>query len=309
VIQAIMRDISAQKETEDTLKRARDAALSATEMKSQFVANVSHEIRTPMNGIMGMTQLLMTTPLNARQKDYVEAMSRSANALMGVINDLLDFSKIEAGRLTLEEIDFDLGALLRDILDLYIPRADAKQLALRLQRGESLPAWVRGDPLRIRQILLNLLDNAIKFTPRGEVRLTVEPAADMAGHLRFSVQDTGPGMTPEVQGRIFQAFAQGDGSVTRRFGGTGLGLTICRQLAELMGGSLTLESTPGAGSTFHLALPLPKARPGKQTLHEEAPGLSFPGGGRQSGEPETRQLHAGEPGRDRIAGRGWQGGL
>ncbi|MCP5276981.1 MAG: response regulator [Thiobacillus sp.] len=277
VIQAIMRDISAQRETEDTLKRARDAALSATEMKSQFVANVSHEIRTPMNGIMGMTQLLMTTPLTARQKDYVETVARSADALMGVINDLLDFSKIEAGRLTLEEIDFDLGAQLRDILDLYIPRADAKQLALRLERGQGLPAWVRGDPLRIRQILLNLLDNAIKFTQQGEVRLVVETPEGMPGHLRFSVRDTGPGMTSEVQDRVFQAFAQGDGSVTRRFGGTGLGLTICRQLAELMGGSLTLESTPGLGSAFHLTLPLPKARPGRQAPAEEAPGLSFPG--------------------------------
>ena len=277
VIQAIMRDISAQRETEDTLKRARDAALSATEMKSQFVANVSHEIRTPMNGIMGMTQLLMTTPLTARQKDYVETVARSANALMGVINDLLDFSKIEAGRLTLEEIDFDLGAQLRDILNLYIPRADAKQLALRLERGEGLPGWVRGDPLRIRQILLNLLDNAIKFTQQGEVRLVVEVPDDLPGHLRFSVRDTGPGMSPDVQDRVFQAFAQGDGSVTRRFGGTGLGLTICRQLAELMGGSLTLESTPGLGSAFHLTLPLPKARPGRQAPAEEAPGMSFPG--------------------------------
>ena len=277
VIQAIMRDISAQKETEDTLKRARDAALSATEMKSQFVANVSHEIRTPMNGIMGMTQLLLSTPLTPRQKDYVEAVSRSAEALMRVINDLLDFSKIEAGRLTLEEIDFDLTEELRDILDLYIPRADAKQLALRLERGKDLPDWVRGDPLRIRQILLNLLDNAIKFTQRGEVRLVVEPAAGAPGHIRFSVRDTGPGIPSEVQGRIFQAFAQGDGSVTRKFGGTGLGLTICRQLAELMGGSLTLDSTPGKGSAFHLTLPLPAARPAMTSPSEEALNLCFPG--------------------------------
>lgn len=277
VIQAIMRDISAQKETEDTLKRARDAALSATEMKSQFVANVSHEIRTPMNGIMGMTQLLLSTPLTPRQKDYVEAVSRSADALMGVINDLLDFSKIEAGRLTLEQIDFDLSSQLRDILDLYIPRADAKQLALRLERGEGLPAWVRGDPLRIRQIILNLLDNAIKFTQQGEVRLVADPITGTPGKIRFSVIDTGPGMTPEAQARVFQAFAQGDGSVTRKFGGTGLGLTICRQLAELMGGDLTLESAPGKGSMFHLTLPLPTARPGKTAQAEDTPELCFPG--------------------------------
>lgn len=276
VIQAIMRDISAQKETEDTLKRARDAALSATEMKSQFVANVSHEIRTPMNGIMGMTQLLLTTPLTARQKDYVEAVSRSADALMGVINDLLDFSKIEAGRLTLEKIDFDLDSQLQEVVKLYIPRADAKQLGLRLERGEGLPNWVRGDPLRIRQIILNLLDNAIKFTQQGEVRLVAEPIAGSPGRIRFSVIDTGPGMTPEAQTRVFQAFAQGDGSVTRKFGGTGLGLTICRQLAELMGGDLSLESEPGKGSTFRLTLPLPAVRPGKTPQSQDTPEPSFP---------------------------------
>jgi two-component system sensor histidine kinase/response regulator len=277
VIQAIMRDVSAQKESEDTLRRARDAALSATEMKSQFVANVSHEIRTPMNGIMGMTQLLQATPLAPRQKDYADAISRSANALMTVINDLLDFSKIEAGRLTLEDISFDLGTLLRDILELYVPRADAKQLALRLERSDALPSWVHGDPLRIRQILLNLLDNAIKFTSQGEVRLLVEPAQGSPGQIRFSVRDTGQGMSPEVQAKVFQAFSQADGSVSRKFGGTGLGLTICRQLAELMGGSLTLESTPGVGSTFHLTLPLPAAKPVQQTPAGAEPVLRFPG--------------------------------
>ena len=277
VIQAIMRDISAQKETEETLMQARDAALSATEMKSQFVANVSHEIRTPMNGIMGMTQLLLGSKLTTRQKDYAEAISRSADALMHVINDLLDFSKIEAGRLTVEQIDFDLTEQLQDILDLYLPRADAKRLDLRLQRHDGVPPWVKGDPLRIRQILLNLLDNAIKFTQKGEVSLKVTPVAGTPRQIRFTVQDTGLGMTPDVQARIFQAFSQGDGSVTRKFGGTGLGLTICRQLAELMGGSLTLESTPGQGSAFHLTLPLPTARPGRQIPKQTQVGMTFPG--------------------------------
>lgn len=283
VIQAIMRDVSAQKEIEETLKRARDAALSATEMKSQFVANVSHEIRTPMNGIMGMTKLLLATELTPRQRDYAETVAGSAESLMKIINDLLDFSKIEAGRLTLEQIDFDLWGQLRQILDLYKPRTDAKGLVLSMERQGGLQDWVRGDPLRLRQILLNLLDNAIKFTQRGEIHLVAEALAEVPGHIRFSVRDTGPGMSPEVQTRIFQAFAQGDGSVTRKYGGTGLGLTICRQLAELMGGSLTLESAPGRGSTFHLTLPLPESRPPRQTLPSRTPELYF---------PETRVLVA-----------------
>ncbi|MEW5769702.1 MAG: ATP-binding protein [Pseudomonadota bacterium] len=277
VIQAIMRDVSAQKETEDTLRRARDAALSAAEMKSQFVANVSHEIRTPMNGILGMTHLLQGSSLDARQKDYVEAISRSAEALMTVINDLLDFSKIEAGHLTLEDLSFDLAGHLHDILRLYHPRADAKRLSLRLDMHAGLPPWVRGDPLRIRQILLNLLDNAIKFTQQGEIVLRVAPVPGTERLIRFSVSDTGPGMSQDVQSRVFQAFAQGDGSVTRKYGGTGLGLAICRQLAELMGGSLTLESTPGAGSTFQLDLPLKASQPALQREVQAAPARRFPG--------------------------------
>jgi len=264
VIQAIMRDISAQKDVEAALKAARDAALAAVEMKSQFVANVSHEIRTPMNGIIGMTQLLLNSPLNARQRDYAETIAGSAQALMGIINDLLDFSKIEVGRLTLERIDFDLDALLKSVIELYLPRADAKNLSLRLERSPALPAWVQGDPLRVRQILLNLLDNALKFTHEGEIQLIASPIEGRPGWQRFSVQDTGIGMSQESQGRIFQAFSQADGSVSRKYGGTGLGLTICRQLAELMGGDLELESDPGKGSIFHLSLPLPASAPGRE---------------------------------------------
>jgi PAS domain S-box-containing protein len=278
VIQAIMRDISAQKEVEAALEAARDAALMAAEMKSQFVANVSHEIRTPMNGILGMTQLLLKSALNDRQQDYAQSISTSAQALMGVINDLLDFSKIEAGRLTLESIEFDLSALLKEVIELYVPRADAKNLGLRLERGDTLPAWVRGDPLRVRQVLLNLLDNAIKFTHAGEVRLIAASIDDRDGWLRISVRDSGIGMNEETQGRVFQAFSQADGSVSRKYGGTGLGLTICRQLAELMGGELTLESAPGKGSTFKLELPLPAAQAPGQALDGAKPDtLRFPG--------------------------------
>jgi two-component system sensor histidine kinase/response regulator len=278
VIQAIMRDISARKEVESALEAARDAALMAAEMKSQFVANVSHEIRTPMNGILGMTQLLLKSPLNPRQLDYAQSIATSAQALMGVINDLLDFSKIEAGRLTLESIEFDLAALLKEVTELYVPRADARNLALRLERNASLPAWVRGDPLRVRQVLLNLLDNAIKFTHEGEVRLIAEPDADRQGWLRFAVRDSGIGMNEETQGRIFQAFSQADGSVSRKYGGTGLGLAICRQLAELMGGELSLESAPGQGSTFRLMLPLPAAQaPGHAPAGARPDATRFPG--------------------------------
>ena len=260
VIQAIMRDVSAQKEAEAAMEAARDAALTANEMKSQFVANVSHEVRTPMNGILGMTQLLLGSDLTPRQRDYAASIARSAEALMGVINDLLDFSKIEAGQLTIEHIDFSLDTLLKDVIELYVPRADAKNLALRLEKGpadENLPPeWVRGDPLRVRQILLNLLDNAIKFTPAGEVRLCVFTSPDQPNQVDFIVKDTGIGMNEETQGRIFRAFSQADGSISRKYGGTGLGLSICRQLAELMGGELNLSSVPAQGSSFHLSLPL-----------------------------------------------------
>jgi len=277
VIQAIIRDISAQKEAEAALKAARDAALEATEMKSQFVANVSHEIRTPMNGILGMTRLLLGSPLNPRQLEYAEAISRSAEALMGIINDLLDFSKIEAGQLTLEEIDFDLDALLKDVLALYRPRADAKGLALRLEKTGYLPTWVRGDPLRLRQILLNLLDNAIKFTHEGEVVLGTQAETDEL--IQFAVRDSGIGIPLAVQEHIFQAFAQADGSVSRKFGGTGLGLAISRQLAALMGGELTLESKPGKGSTFQFRLHLvPGQQPNRRQAEQvNAQPPQFPG--------------------------------
>jgi PAS domain S-box-containing protein len=281
VIQAIMRDISVQQEAESALKAARDAALRANEMKSQFVANVSHEIRTPMNGILGMTQLLLGSNLNPRQRDYAVTIAHSAEALMGVINDLLDFSKIEAGHLNIESIDFNLNSLLKDVIDLYVPRADAKHLALRLERDDNLPELVRGDPLRVRQILLNLLDNALKFTEQGEIRLSVTHSENVPNELQFSVIDSGIGMDSEIQSRIFQAFAQADGSVSRKYGGTGLGLTICRQLAELMGGELSLESTPGQGSRFRLRLPLPYSAsdllPNQVDGNGKTKSTSFPG--------------------------------
>jgi PAS domain S-box-containing protein len=257
-IQAIMRDVTTQKAAEAAKKAAHDAALATAEMKSQFVANVSHEIRTPMNGIIGMTRLLLDTELDARQHEYAEAVSRSAHSLLRIINDILDFSKIEAGRLSIEQIAFEPQALLKDVLELYGYRAEEKHLALKLEGMHHLPERVIGDPLRIRQILLNLLDNALKFTEQGEIRLSVQSIGSDSTRewFRFSVQDTGIGITPQVLGRIFEAFSQADGTTSRRYGGTGLGLTICRQLAELMGGTLTVSSQVGQGSTFNLDLPL-----------------------------------------------------
>jgi PAS domain S-box-containing protein len=261
-IQAIMRDVSAQKAVEAALQEAHDAAVAATRLKSQFLANVSHEIRTPLNGIIGMTRLLLGTALDAQQRDYAETVARSAESLLAIINDLLDFSKIEAGRLTVEKIPFHLDELLQDVIALQAPRAQAKGLVLHLDKRIAIPDWLLGDPLRVRQILLNLVDNAIKFTERGQVGIRVESARLPGGEgYRFTVTDTGIGIEQQAQTRIFEAFAQADGSTSRRYGGTGLGLAICRQLAELMGGGLSVESRPGEGSAFHLDLPLAATEP------------------------------------------------
>ena len=260
-LQCIIHDISAQKAAETALKNAHAEAIAAAELKSQFVANVSHEIRTPMNGIVGMTRLLLDSPLPEREHEFVEAVSQSADALMRIINDLLDFSKIEAGRLTVEAAPFDLQSLLRELIGFYRPRAMAKGLEFDLQTDTELPVWVRGDALRIRQILLNLLDNAIKFTAQGGITLLAGPVKRKSHPqvYRFTVRDTGVGIPAEAAERVFQAFAQADGSISRQYGGTGLGLAISRQLAGLMGGSLSFVSTAGMGSEFHLDLPLPTA--------------------------------------------------
>lgn len=253
-----LTDISNLKRAEETLREARDQALHVSRMKSEFLANVSHEIRTPMNGIMGMADLLNDTHLNAEQREYTDAVRRSAQYLLNIINDILDFSKIEAGRLHLESIEFQLLDSIEDVVDLVADRAQEKDLELLVSISPALRGRFEGDPYRLQQVFTNLIGNAIKFTERGEVSaiVTEQSATDGLSELLFEVIDTGVGISVEAQSRLFQPFSQADGSTTRRFGGTGLGLAISRQLVELMGGEIGVESTEGKGSRFWFRVPL-----------------------------------------------------
>jgi len=256
-------DVTDQKELELQLETARREADAASEAKSRFLANMSHEIRTPMNAIIGLTHLAAKQTREAKVRDQLTRVEDSARALLGLLNDILDFSKIEAGRMTVERIPFDLWNLLDRVQSLMADRAREKGLLFDVWRVPSLPRDLMGDPLRLHQVLLNLVSNAVKFTPKGSVTIncTVEPDEGARSRLRFEVRDTGVGIDPIQMTRLFSAFTQADNSTTRRFGGTGLGLTICKELASLMGGRITVDSTPGVGSTFTLLLALDHADP------------------------------------------------
>jgi len=257
------------------LAQAVRVAQEATKLKSQFLANVSHEIRTPMNGVLGMTELLLLdASLNDEQRDYAETAHRSAEALLDIIDSILDLSKIEAGKLQLETVDFSPAEVVFEVLKLISGRARSKGLEVTCRIAPGAEGQFRGDPVRLRQVLLNLVSNAIKFTERGQVSVRVSAAESSysAIQMLFEVEDTGIGLTPEARARLFEPFVQADGSITRKYGGTGLGLAICKQLVGMMDGKVDVDSEAGVGSRFWFTVrfqkPDPASRPDQVAVEE-----------------------------------------
>ncbi|MEO5347482.1 MAG: ATP-binding protein [Magnetococcus sp. YQC-9] len=256
LVYAVARDVTERKRLEEALRHAKQVAEDASRAKSEFLANMSHEIRTPMNVVLGMAEMLLETGLTDQQRLFAQTMHNSGKTLVGVINDILDFSRIEAGRISLTDLPFSPVQVVTECVHLMRLAAERKGLTMTLELGEDLPGAMRGDDNRIRQILINLLGNALKFTDQGRIELMVRRAPDASEELLFSIADTGIGISVEQQRLIFEQFMQADSGVTRRYGGTGLGLSISRRLVELMGGRIWVESRLGEGSRFSFTLPI-----------------------------------------------------
>jgi two-component system sensor histidine kinase/response regulator len=265
-------EIQQRARIEKELASAREDALEASRIKSQFLATISHEIRTPMHGILGLTGLLLDTGLTAEQRDYAESLQCCGEALLGLIDDMLDFTGMEAGKLKLKHIQFDPLALIEDVLDLLRARAQAKNLRLTREFAEDVPKAVTGDPERLRQMLAILIGNAVKFTEQGEVFVSTRAAdrEESSLTLRVEIHDTGIGISAASAARLFESFSQADGSNSRKYGGAGLGLVMCKRLAQMMGGDVSVQSEPGKGSTFCLTLRLaiPPGEQAPQALYE-----------------------------------------